>query len=58
MIYYPSFANLDKFKANLLQEDAIEIESIDFVGCYAAWLKDGIKAVTNITLEISMHISF
>ena len=43
---------------NLLQEDAIEIESIDFVGCYAAWLKDGIKAVTNITLEISMHISF
>ena len=36
MIYYPSFAKLNKFNVNLLQEDAIEIESIDFVGCYAA----------------------
>ena len=31
MIYYPSFSNLNKFKESLLQEEATEIESIDFV---------------------------
>ena len=27
-----------------------------FVGCYAPWLKDGIFAVTNISVEILMYI--
>ena len=31
------------------------LESIDFVGCYATRLKDGILAVTNISVEISMQ---
>ena len=32
MIYYPSFADLNKFKVCLLQEEANEIENIDFTG--------------------------
>ena len=56
MIYYPSFADLNKFKIRLLQEEAIEIESIDFVGCHISRLKDGISVATNISVEISMHI--
>ena len=31
MIYYPSFADINKFKVSLLQEEATEIESISFV---------------------------
>ena len=31
------------------------LESIDFVGCQATRLKDGILAVTNISVEISMQ---
>ena len=55
-IYYPHFADLIKFKVSLLKEEATEIESIDFIGCYTTWLKDEIYVVTNITVEISMHI--
>ena len=55
-IYYPRFTNLNKFKSSLRQEEATEIESIDFVGCYAVRLKDGIYAVTNISVEVSMQI--
>ena len=55
---FPSFAYLNKFMVNLLQEEATETESIDFVGCYLTRLKDGIKAVTNISVEISMYIPF
>ena len=51
MICYPSFADLNKFK----QEEATEIESIGFIGCYTTRLKDGVNAVTNIRVEISMH---
>ena len=31
MIYYPSFADLNKFKVSLLHEEVTEIESIDCV---------------------------
>ena len=31
-IYYPCFANLNKFKLSLLHEEVTEIERIDFVG--------------------------
>ena len=48
-IYHPSFANL-------LQEEETEVESTEFVDCYATRLKDGIYAVTIIDVEISMHI--
>ena len=48
-IYHPSFANL-------LQEEETEVESTEFVDCYATRLKDGIYAVTIIGVEISMHI--
>ena len=41
-IYYPSFADFNKFKVSLLQEEATKIESIGFVGYYATRLKDGI----------------
>ena len=27
-----------------------------FVGCYSSWLKDGIYGVTNVGVEILMHI--
>ena len=30
-MYYPRFPDLNKFKAGLLQEEATEIEIIDFV---------------------------
>ena len=56
MIYYPRFADWNKFRISLPQEEATEIESVDFVGCYATRLKDGIYAVTNISVEITMHI--
>ena len=49
MIYRPSFANL-------LQEKTTEVESIEFVDCYATRLKDDIYAVTIIGIEISMLI--
>ena len=39
-----------------MQEEANEIESIGFVGCYTTQLKAGIYAVMNISIEISMHI--
>ena len=39
-----------------MQEEATEIESIGFVACYITQLKAGIYAVTNISIEISMHI--
>ena len=47
---------LNKSKVSRLQEEATEIESIDFVEYYATQLKDGIGAVTIIGVEISMHI--
>ena len=37
MAYYPSFANLNKFKVSLLQEEATEIESFVFVGSTKRW---------------------
>ena len=52
-IDYPGFADLN---ISLLQEKATEIENIDFVGCYATRLKDDIYVVTNLTVEISMHM--
>ena len=55
-MYYPSFVDLNKFNVSLLQEEATEIESIDFVGCYTTQLKDDICAVTNTSVEISVHI--
>ena len=55
-IYDPTSADLFKFKVSLLQEKATEIETIDFVGCYATQLRDDIYAVTTISAEISMHI--
>ena len=48
--------NLIKSKVSLVQEEATDIESIDFVECYATRLKDGICTVTIIGAEISMHI--
>ena len=48
-IYHPSFANL-------LQEEATEVESTEFVDCYATRLKDSMYAVTIISIEISMDI--
>ena len=53
-IYYPRFADLN---ISLLQEEATEIESIDFVGCYTTWLKDDIYGVTNIIVEISIILN-
>ena len=47
---------LNKSKVSRLQEEATEIESIDFVEYYATQLKDGIGTVTIIGVEISMHI--
>ena len=59
MMYYPSFVDLNKFNVSLLQEEATEIESIDFVGCYTTQLKDDICAVTNTSdrsLSAYLHI--
>ena len=55
-IYDPNSADLIKLKVSLLLEEATEIETIGFVGCYATRLRDDIYAVTNISAEISMHI--
>ena len=41
---------------SLLHKEATEIENIDFVGCCATLLKDGICAITNIGIEMLMHI--
>ena len=41
------FADLNEFS---------EVENIDFGGCYATWLKTGICAVTNMDIEILLHI--
>ena len=55
MIYFSSFGDLNRFKVSLLHEEATETESIDFVGlCNST--KDCICAVTNINVEISIHI--
>ena len=52
-VYYPSFANLNKFKVSLLQEEATEIESLFLL----AQLKDGIYAIfLYIDVEVSMQI--
>ena len=40
--YYASFVDLNKFKVRFLQDEAIEIENIDFVGCYTIRLKGDI----------------
>ena len=45
-----------QYKVSYIQKEATEIESIDFVRCYTTWLKDVIYAVTNIIVEISVHI--
>ena len=50
------FDNLNKFKVSLLHEETSEIWKKYFVGCYAPQLKDGIYAVTNVSIEISMYI--
>ena len=50
------FDNLNKFKVSLLHEETSEIRKKYFVGCYAPQLKDGIYAVTNVSIEISMYI--
>ena len=47
------FDNLKKFKVSLVHE---ETRKKYFVGCYAPQLKDGIYAVTNVSIEISMYI--
>ena len=39
-------------KVSALNEETGEIENIDFVKCYATWLKDRIYAVTNMGIEI------
>ena len=56
LIYYPRVADLNIFRVSSLQEEATAIASIDFVGRNAARLKHDIYAVTNITVEISVHI--
>ena len=33
-----------------------ETENINFIGCYATWLKDSVYAVTNIGVEFLKHI--
>ena len=55
-IYYSSFTDLNKFKVSLLHEEATEIESTDFVGLRNS-PKGYIYTITNISVEISMHIS-
>ena len=49
------FCHLNKIKVSLLHEEANEIKNIDFIWCYATWLKDGIYAIRNIVVEILMH---
>lgn len=52
----PSFANSKKINITLLHEETSETEFIKFVGSYAALLNDSIYVVTNISVEIFMHI--
>ena len=55
--YLLGFADLNKSKFSLLQEEVTEIESIDFVECYPTPLTNHIYAVTIISIEFSLHIN-
>ena len=37
-------------------KEQLKYEKKYFVQCYAPWLKDGIYAVTNLAIEISVYI--
>ena len=41
---------------SVLHAETREIGKKHFVECYAPWLKDGIFAITNISVEILMYI--
>ena len=52
-----SSVDLRKFKFNAQHEKTNELENINFVTCFATWLKDGIYAAINISADIFMiHI--
>ena len=51
------FWHLTKIKVSLLYEETNQWNRKKyFVGCYAPWLKDGIYAATNISVEILLYI--
>ena len=55
-IHYTSFVSLNRFKVSFLHEETSENQNINIVGCYATWLKVGICTVTNMDVEILMHM--
>ena len=49
-IYYPTSADLLKFKVSLLQEELTEIDTTYFGGCYATQLRDSIYMLSQTSV--------